>query len=180
MKKERGPPREERSGEGMKDRPAKQERKVQNIVRLGETNLDGSKKLKSAILGVKGVSFSLANAISGMSGLADKRVGDLSEAETKRIEDMISRPEKHGIPVWMLNRRKDPETGVDRHLSVSQLDFTNKMDIGKEKKLKSYRGLRHMHGLPVRGQRTRGSFRKGSVVGVSRKARAQKAAKSGK
>ena len=38
------------------------------------------------------------------------------------------------------------------------------------KKIKSYKGMRHAYGLPVRGQRTRGNFRKGVTVGVMKKA----------
>ena len=34
------------------------------------------------------------------------------------------------------------------------------------KKIKSYKGWRHAMGQPVRGQRTRSHFRKGSSVGV--------------
>jgi small subunit ribosomal protein S13 len=37
------------------------------------------------------------------------------------------------------------------------------------KKIRCYRGIRHELGLPCRGQRTRGSFRKGSLVGVKRR-----------
>ena len=178
-KKKEVPKEESKTGpsEGKSFRP---EKRVQNIIRLGETNLDGNRKLKSAILGVKGVSFSLSKAISQISGLGEKKVGDLSEEQLKKIEDMINHPEKYQIPSWLYNRRKDPETGGDRHLSVSQLELIKKLDIGREKKIRSYRGTRHIQELPVRGQRTRGSFRKGSVVGVSRKARAQRAAKSGK
>lgn len=157
-----------------------EERKVQNVIRLGETNLDGTKDIASAILGVRGVSFALANALSKISGFGNKKVGDLSEVELKKLEDMINHPEKYEIPSWLYNRRKDPETGENKHLSVSQLELTQKLDIGREKKLKSYRGMRHIMDLPVRGQRTRGSFRKGKVVGVSRKEKAQRAAKSGK
>lgn len=167
---------------GEKGRPQEEkgERKVQNIIRLGETNLDGTKSVKSAILGVKGVSFAFANAIAKVSGFRDKKVGDLSEDELKKLEGMINHPEKHQIPLWLCNRRKDPETGENKHLSVSQLELTQKMDIGREKKVKSYRGMRHIMDLPVRGQRTRGSFRKGKVVGVSKKERAKESAKKGK
>lgn len=35
--------------------------------------------------------------------------------------------------------------------------------------MRAYRGVRHQHGLPVRGQRTRGSFRKNKTVGVQKK-----------
>jgi small subunit ribosomal protein S13 len=178
-KKEKGEQKEEKQEE-KHESPEKKEKKIQNIIRLGETNLDGTKNVESAILGVRGVSFSLAKAISKVSGFGNKKVGDLSEDELKKLEDMINHPEKHQIPSWLYNRRKDPETGEDKHLSVSQLEFAQKMDIGRVKKLKSYKGMRHITGLPVRGQRTRGSFRKGKVVGVTRKARAQRAAKSGK
>ena len=37
------------------------------------------------------------------------------------------------------------------------------------KKIHSYKGIRHESGLPVRGQRTRSSFRTGGIVGVSKK-----------
>ena len=42
------------------------------------------------------------------------------------------------------------------------------------KKLKTYKGIRHQAKLPLRGQRTKGSFRKGTIVGVKRKASAKK------
>jgi small subunit ribosomal protein S13 len=39
------------------------------------------------------------------------------------------------------------------------------------KRIRSYKGVRHSLGLPVRGQRTRSNFRKnkGKVLGVKRK-----------
>jgi small subunit ribosomal protein S13 len=168
---------EEESKKAEEEKKAKPEKKVQNIIRLGETNLDGTKKVASAIRDIRGVSFSLANAIAHVSGFGEKIVGDLSESEFSRIEDIINNPEKYQIPLWLCNRRKDPETGEDRHLTTSQLEFAQKMDIVRERKMKSYRGVRHSLGLPVRGQRTRGSFRKGKVVGVSRKAKAKKGGK---
>lgn len=180
MEKEQKGAKREEKGEHEEGKEAKPEKKVQNVIRLGETNLDGNRSVKSAILGVRGVSFSLANTIAKTSGFGEKKVGNLSEDELKKLEDIINHPEKHQIPLWLYNRRKDPETGENRHLSVSQLELAQKLDIGKGKKIKSYRGIRHIMDLPVRGQRTRGSFRKGSVVGVSKKARARQAAKSGK
>lgn len=171
---------EEKKGEHREERKAEPEKRVKNIIRLGETNLDGTKSVASAILGVKGVSFALANAIANVSGLGDRKVGDLSEEDLKKLGDMINSPEKYQIPSWLYNRRKDPETGENKHLSVSKLELAQKLDIGGAKKLKSYRGVRHIMDLPVRGQRTRGSFRKGKAVGVSKKARARQAAKSGK
>jgi len=158
------------TGEGSeKPKHKKSGARMMDIVRLAETNLDGSKKVFDAIRSIRGVSFMMSNAISKMSGLGGKKISELTDSEKERLEDMIMHPEKHGIPVWMLNRKRDPVTGEDRHLAVSELDFTQKMDVDLMRKLKTYKGVRHSTGLPVRGQRTRGSFRKGKTVGVSKR-----------
>ena len=149
-----------------------------SIVRVMETDLPGNRRIGDAIRLISGVSFTMGNAIAGLCPFADKNVGELSEEEIKQIEDMIQNPSKHGIPSWAFNRRKDLETGQDVHFSASKLEITHKMDIDRLKKIRCYRGVRHMQGLPVRGQRTRSSFRKsGKAVGVSKERAARTAAK---
>ena len=143
--------------------------RMQDIVRFLDTNLDGSKPVQAAIRSVPGIGPMFSNAVSRVSGLGAKKFTDMSENEMKRLEDIILHPEKHGIPLWMLNRRREPQTNIARHLTASQLDFTHKMDINEMKKARSYKGVRHSLGLPVRGQRTRSSFRTGTTVGVKRK-----------
>jgi len=157
----------------------KKEKRMINVVRLGETNLDGNRKVISALMGIKGISFAFSRIISDISGMGERKVSELKENELQKLEDIISHPDKYHIPSWMYNRRKDYDKGGTRHLTTSQLDLTQKMDIDREKKIRSYRGVRHMAGLPVRGQRTRSSFRSGGTVGVQRKAaKAAAAAKS--
>ena len=148
------------------DRP---DRTTQQIIRLAETNIDGGKPVKTAVRSVKGISFMFSNAICKISGLGERKLADLSEGEIKNLEDIISDPAKHGIPEWLFNRKRDPVRGDASHISVSTLDFAQKMDIDRQKRIKSYRGVRHIQNRPVRGQRTRGSFRKGKTVGVSKK-----------
>lgn len=143
--------------------------KPQQIIRLAETNLDGTKPVKAAIRGVRGVSFMTANYVTKKLKLEGKTLGQLTEAEHKKLEDMLMNMDKAEMPLWMLNRRRDPETGENGHLVASKLQFTQKMDINLMRKLKTYKGIRHAAGLPVRGQRTRSSFRKGTSVGVKRK-----------
>ena len=139
------------------------------IIRLAETNLDGRKKVEVAIRSIKGVGFMFSNAVASACGLRGKILGDLSETEIKKLEEAVMHPEKLNLRAWIFNRRADPVSGENRHLVASQLEFTTKFDINEMKKLKTYRGIRHILGLPVRGQRTRSSFRKGRTVGVSRK-----------
>jgi len=142
---------------------------MKSIIRIMETNLDGNKPVKIAIRRVKGVSFMFGNAISSVCKFSDKLVGELSDAEIKELEEILTNPAKYNIPSWLYNRRFDPLTGENTHLCVSQLDFTKRMDINAMKKMKTYKGVRHSSNLPVRGQRTRSSFRKGSTVGVKKK-----------
>ena len=139
------------------------------IIRFAETNLDGNKPVQDAIRSIDGISFMLSNVITKKCGFRGRKFGQLNEKEMKVLEEAIANPSSIGIPAWMFNRRNEPATGKDRHLTASQLDFTNKMDINELKKMKCYKGVRHMQGQPVRGQRTRSSFRKGSSVGVRRK-----------
>ncbi len=156
-------------GEKKQDPRAQPKRLIQ-IVRVAETDLDGNKTVASQIKKIKGVSHMLANAISEVYHNADKKVVDLSEQEIAELEEFVRHPEKHGVPIWMLNRRFDPDTAIDRHLIGSDLVFTKSMDINKLKRMKSYKGVRHGLGLPVRGQRTRSSFRtSGKSVGVAKK-----------
>ncbi len=145
-------------------------REFKYLVRLHGTTLDGSRTLPHALRGIKGVGMRLAYAIVHRAGLVpNRRLGDLSEAEVKRLEDLLKNP--GGLPSWMLNRRRDPQNGRDLHLTGSDLELRVREDIELMKEIRSWRGDRHMKGLKVRGQRTKTTGRKGRAVGVSKKSR---------
>ena len=147
-------------------------REFRHIVRVTDTDIDGSLKVGYALTKIKGVNISLANAILKKAGVNPEiRLGLLSEEQVKKIEDVLLNPAKYGIPSWLLNRRKDLETGKDLHLLSSDLVLRTKMDIDLMKKIKSWKGYRHAYGLKVRGQRTRTTGRTGKTVGVSKKRR---------
>jgi len=158
-------------------KPKKDELRAENIIRLAETNLDATKPVRRAIRRISGVGFMFSDAVANVCGFGDKKLGDLTEEERQKLENILMHPEKYDIPSWLYNRRRDPVTGEDKHLTVSQLELTKKMDIGQMKKLKTYRGVRHSLGLPVRGQRTRSSFRHGRSVGVIKKKAQQSSGK---
>ncbi len=140
------------------------------IVRILETTVDGHLKLRNGLRKIKGVGHSLAKAIVTVSGLdGEMYIGNLSDEQIEKIEDIIRNPTKYGIPSFMVNRRRDPETGEDLHISESELTIKLREDVEKLRKMRAYRGIRHELGLPVRGQRTRSSFRRGRTVGVQRK-----------
>ena len=97
-----------------------------------------------------------------------QRIGYLLPEQIKSIENVIKNPSTSNFPSWFLNRRKDVETGEDKHLITSDIAFTVRNDIEREKTSGSWRGIRHMFGLKVRGQRTRCTGRKGGAVGVAK------------
>ncbi|MEM3641394.1 MAG: 30S ribosomal protein S13 [Candidatus Bathyarchaeia archaeon] len=142
-----------------------------HILRIIDTDVDGTLKVPYALTKIKGISLNLANAILKKAGISpDLRAGFLTEAEVERIEEIIREPTRHGLPSWLLNRRKDLETGKDTHLISADLILRTKMDIEQMKEMKSWRGYRHAYGLKVRGQRTRTTGRSGKAVGVKKKA----------
>jgi len=146
-------------------------------LRIVDADIDGTLKNAYALTKVKGVSTSLSRAILGKAGVnPDSRAGYLTEPEVERIEDVIKDPARYGLPAWLLNRRKDTETGKDMHLISADLVLRTKMDIEQMKELKSWRGYRHAYGLKVRGQHTKTTGRAGKAMGVKKKTLMQRQA----
>ena len=149
-----------------------QKQELKYFVRIANTDLDGNKQVGNSLIKIKGINFMISNAICNAAKIQKtKKTGYLSDSEVERIDDVLKDPAKFKLPSWLFNRKKDPEDNADRHLIGTNLSFTQDNDIKMMKKIKSYKGVRHSLGLPVRGQRTRSNFRrnKGKVMGVKRK-----------
>lgn len=116
---------------------------------------------------IKGISWTLSNAVCYTLGIdKKKRVSTLTPEEIDKISVFIKNPV---LPAWLLNRRRDIETGAPKHLIMTELDLQREFDIRRMRRIRSYKGVRHSLGQPVRGQRTRSHFRKkGRAVGVTR------------
>ena len=146
-----------------------------HILRIMGTDMQGTSKIMYALTSIKGISLSLSNAILKKARVnPDVRVGFLTEAETSRIEEAIENTTKHNLPNWLLNRRKDAETGKDTHIIRADLVLKTKMDVDRQKEIRSWRGYRHAYGLKVRGQRTKTTGRAGKALGVKKKTLMQK------
>jgi small subunit ribosomal protein S13 len=144
--------------------------KFKYIVRIANTDIDGKEKVIYALAQIKGIGVATARAICKVLGIdQSKRFGELSDSEIKKIENLINEKSLGKVPNWLLNRRKDYETGNDMHLVSSELIFYARQDIEREKKTRSWRGVRHSLELKVRGQRTRTTGRFGASVGVKKK-----------
>ncbi|MCX8146962.1 MAG: 30S ribosomal protein S13, partial [Candidatus Woesearchaeota archaeon] len=97
-----------------------------HIIRIANTDLDGNKKIINELRKIKGVSFMFANALCNVANIDKaKKTGYLSDEEIDKFNDIIKNPIKYNIPPWMLNRRKDYETGEDKHLTTGAVSYTH-------------------------------------------------------
>jgi small subunit ribosomal protein S13 len=146
------------------------EEDFKHMIRIARKDINGNKTIENALADVKGVGKALSRAIGINMGLdLNQKIGYLSDDQVNEIEEKMRDPKSLDIPDWMLNRRNDYESGETGHLIESDLMMTLREDLNRMKKTRSYKGRRHEVGLPVRGQRTKSTFRKGSSVGVRRR-----------
>ncbi len=141
----------------------------QHIVRILGNDIPGEKNLLTGLTQIRGVGYMFARAIlEDLNVASNNNIGDLTEDQVKLIEKILQNPTESGFPQWFLNRRRDVETGNDLHLITSDIEFTVRNDVERERITGSWRGYRHMFGLKVRGQRTRCTGRRGGAVGVAK------------
>jgi len=147
------------------------------IVRLSNTDVDGEKKLIYGLTSIKGIGLHLATLIADETAIdRTVKIGKLTDKQVEKLQNAINNVQNLA-PAWMLNHRRDMETGKDIHLSGSEIDMRLRDEINIMKKIRSYKGIRHERGLRVRGQRTRGNNRTGLTLGVSKKSVQQKQSK---
>ena len=124
--------------------------------RIAGIDLDQNKRTDIALTRLYGVGRSNVVGILSIAQVeAAKRVKELSEDEINRIQKAIDKLKVEG----------------DLRQEVQE-------NIKQLKEISSYRGMRHAHNLPVRGQRTRSNARtkrgKRVTIGAIKKALADK------
>ena len=146
-----------------------QEEDIKYFVRIGTTDLDGTKSVRVALTGIKGVGRHTSTVISRMAKVDEyAALGRLDEDSVNRIRTAVEQYITK-IPTWMANRPKDVYTGETKHLLGTDLTLINDEDVNLMRKIRCYRGIRHETGQKVRGQRTKSTGRTGTTVGVKRK-----------
>tara|TARA_B100001093_G_scaffold464293_1_gene481063 strand:- start:6315 stop:6785 length:471 start_codon:yes stop_codon:yes gene_type:complete len=139
------------------------------ILRMADTDMDGQKTLATALTAVRGVGPRTAIQICKNTGFDPASLaGHLSADEQESLRVAIE-GYAETVPLWMLNRQRDLETGDELHLTGQQVTLTLEDDINRLRTMKCYRGVRHASGNKVRGQRGRSNGRGGLTLGVSRK-----------
>ena len=139
------------------------------IIRMADTDIDGLKKLQTALTSVRGIGVRTAAMICEISGLDRHQLaGHLSSEQQDTLRSAIEEYSQTA-PIWMLNRQRDPESGEYFHVFGQDAKFIQEDDISRLRAIKAYRGVRHATGNKVRGQRGRSNGRSGLTLGVQRK-----------
>lgn len=147
-------------------------KKIKGIVRIGTTDMDENIETLKGLRKIKGISHRMARALCFQADVNPSApIGDLEVSDLEKLEELMT---SEKIPDFMKNRRDE-----DKHLLSGEIDLKIRQDVNKLQKMRAYKGIRHEQGLPVRGQKTKSSFRGNKTVGVSR-AKAKKKAKAEK
>ena len=140
------------------------------IVRLADTDLNGERALQLALADIPGIGMRTAVLVADHVGLPRKMpIGDCNDEQVEKLNAaLVAIPEY--VPVWMLNRQNDIDSGADVMVYGQELTINVREDINLMKKMRCYKGIRHETGQKVRGQRTKSNGRTGLTVGVTKKA----------
>jgi small subunit ribosomal protein S13 len=150
------------------------------IVRVANTDLDGTRPVALALTGVRGVGLRIAETACRLTHVNPaERIGNLPEPATDGIEAMLSNLPAQ-VPAWLVNHPREPIAGESPHYFGPDLETRRRDDINQMRMVRSYRGVRHERGQKVRGQRTRSNGRTGMAAGVLKKTAKEQAAAAAK
>jgi len=150
------------------------------IVRVANTDLDGTRPTALALTGVRGVGLRIAEVACRLTDVnASEMIGNLPESTVDGLETTLGSLAAK-MPPWMVNHPHEPLVGESPHYVGPDLETRRRDDINVMKMIRSYRGVRHERGQKVRGQRTRSNGRTGMAAGVLKKAAKEAAAAAAK
>jgi len=140
---------------------------IRYFVRIGQTDLDGTKSVERSLTDLNGIGRRTARIIAERADIDRTAIFGALDDET--IEAVVDLVEGFGeeAPEWMTNHRNDFFDGETTHEIGNDLEITRRQDINRMKMIDSYKGVRHKRGQKVRGQRTQSTGRSEGTIGVN-------------
>jgi small subunit ribosomal protein S13 len=140
---------------------------IRYFVRIGQTDLDGTKTVERALIEMGGIGRRAARVIADVAEVdRTATLGRLDDDTIDGIIEVVENFDDHA-PEWMANRRKDFFSGESTHLTGNDVELTRDQDINRMRMIRSYKGIRHERGQKVRGQRTKSTGRTEGTIGVN-------------
>jgi len=140
---------------------------IRYFVRIGQTDLDGTKSVERSLAEMNGIGRRTARLIADDLGIDRREI--LGKLDDDRIDELVELVQSYNeeVPGWLTNRQDDFYTGETVHEVGNELTMTRQQDINRMKMINSYRGVRHKRGQKVRGQRTQSTGRTEGTIGVN-------------
>ena len=92
------------------------------MLRMADTDIDGLKPLRTALTAVRGVGDRTAANICTITGFdPSMKAGHLDASQQETLREAIENYAQN-VPLWMLYRQRDLETGDELHLSGQDLN----------------------------------------------------------
>jgi len=140
---------------------------IRYFVRIGQTDLDGTKSVERSLTDLEGIGRRTARIIAERAGVErTETFGALDDDQIEEIVDLVD-GFAEDAPEWMTNHRRGFFDGETTHETGNDLGLTRRQDINRMKMIDSYRGVRHKRGQKVRGQRTKSTGRTEGTIGVN-------------
>ena len=155
---------------------ADEDEDIQYFVRIGQTDLDGTKSVERSLTDMNGIGRRAARLIAAEAGV--ERTATFGALDQEAIDEVVDLVEGFAgdVPEWLSNHRNDFFTGETTHETGNDLELTRREDINRMKMIDSYKGVRHKRGQKVRGQRTKSTGRTEGTIGVNVEAIQEEAA----
>ena len=140
---------------------------LQYFVRIGQTDLDGTKTVERSLIEMNGIGRRTARIIADKAGV--DRTATFGRLDDDAIDAVVEKVEEYAdeVPSWLANRQNDFYTGETTHEVGNDLQMSRRYDINRMKMISSYKGVRHKKGQKVRGQRTKSTGRTEGTIGVN-------------
>ncbi|MFC7114501.1 30S ribosomal protein S13 [Natronoarchaeum sp. GCM10025703] len=137
------------------------------FVRIGQTDLDGTKSVERSLIEMNGIGRRTARIIADKADVDRQATfGRLEDDEIDAVVDVVDEYAEE-VPDWLANRQRDFFSGETTHKVGNDLNMKRRHDINRMKMISSYRGVRHNRGQKVRGQRTKSTGRTEGTIGVN-------------
>jgi small subunit ribosomal protein S13 len=140
---------------------------IRYFVRIGQTDLDGTKSVERSLTELNGIGHRAARIIADKAGV--DRTATFGALDDEKIDEVTEIVEGFAeeVPDWLANHRNDFFGGETTHEIGNDLELTRRQDINRMKMIDSYKGVRHKRGQKVRGQRTKSTGRTEGTIGVN-------------
>jgi small subunit ribosomal protein S13 len=149
------------------EQPQDEDDDLRYFVRIGQTDLDGTKTVERSLSEMNGIGRRTARIVAEEADV--DRTATFGRLDEDDIERVVEAVENYAddVPEWLTNHRKEYFSGETTHETGNDLSMSRRRDINRMQMIDSYKGVRHKRGQKVRGQRTKSTGRTEGTIGVN-------------